>query len=183
MQYSCLDYFDTYLHRLNSNFDSAICCFSLVHQCQWSHYPIGHGTRRIGNTANDKTTSDSQWSLQLHGLKFGKIRKKLPTFFSKQKRHIIIFFIFYVDSVKTEVWYRGSFNNHVDKILTIFDHPPTSHGQTWTFPWPPTFVHVEIHQPTPLWSKQFPFWNYTSVISKKTLCEKYCKKPCFKSLG
>ena len=67
----------TYLRRLNSNFDSVICCFALAHRCKSSHYPIGHGTRRIGNTANDKTTSDSQWSLQLRGLKLKKMKETI----------------------------------------------------------------------------------------------------------
>ena len=34
--------------------------------------------------------------------------------------------------------------NHVDKIFTIFDHPPTSRGQAWTLLWQPTYVHVDI---------------------------------------
>ena len=32
----------------------------------------------------------------------------------------------------------GSFKNHVDKILTIFDHPTNPRGQAWTFRRPPT---------------------------------------------
>ena len=44
----------------------------------------------------------------------------------------------------------GSFNNHVDKILTIFDPLPPSHGQTWTFQWPPTYVHMDFHDHPPL---------------------------------
>ena len=28
---------------------------------------------------------------------------------------------------------KGSFINHVDKILTIFDHPPPSSGRPWTY--------------------------------------------------
>ena len=52
----------TYLRRLNSNFDSVICCSSLSHRCQWHHYPIGHGIPHIENNADDKTTSNFQWS-------------------------------------------------------------------------------------------------------------------------
>ena len=44
----------------------------------------------------------------------------------------------------------GSFTNHVDKILSIFDHLPTPCGQAWTFHWPPTYVHVDICEPNPL---------------------------------
>ena len=43
---------------------------------------------------------------------------------------------------------KGSFTNHVDKILTIFDHPPTSYGHLWTYQWPPIYVHVDFHVPT-----------------------------------
>ena len=52
-----------YLHHLNSNFDSAICCSGLSHRCQWNRCLIGHGRQRNGNNEGDKTTSDSQWSL------------------------------------------------------------------------------------------------------------------------
>ena len=52
----------TYLRRLNSNFDSVICCSSLSHRCQWHHYPIGHGIPHIENNVDDKTTSNFQWS-------------------------------------------------------------------------------------------------------------------------
>ena len=50
---------------------------------------------------------------------------------------------------------RGAFNNHVDKISYIYR--PTSRGQAWTFHWPSTYVHVDIHQPTPLSSFFFQF--------------------------
>ena len=38
----------------------------------------------------------------------------------------------------------------MDKILTIFDHSPTSRGPAWTFLWQPTYVNVDISlTPTP----------------------------------
>ena len=49
-----------YLHHLNSNFDSAICCSGLLHRCQWNRCLIGHGRQRNGNNEGGKTTSDSQ---------------------------------------------------------------------------------------------------------------------------
>ena len=52
---------------------------------------------------------------------------------------------------------RGSFTNHVDKIFTIFDHPPTSCGQAWTFYLPPTYVHVDIFVPTPFYQLNMYF--------------------------
>ena len=39
----------------------------------------------------------------------------------------------------------------MDKILTNFDHSPTPHGQAWTFPLPPTYVHVDIYGPAPIY--------------------------------
>ena len=72
-----------YLHHLNSNFDSAICCSGLSHRCQWNRCLIGHGRQRNGNNEGDKTTSDSQWSLLHLDLK----KKKNQEFLSIQFPH------------------------------------------------------------------------------------------------
>ena len=45
---------------------------------------------------------------------------------------------------------KGSFENHVDKILTIFDPLPPLGGQIWTFLTPFSYVQmdlVDIYQP------------------------------------
>ena len=39
---------------------------------------------------------------------------------------------------------KGSFNNHVDKILTIFDPLPPLGGQIWTFLTPFSYVQMDI---------------------------------------
>ena len=39
------------------------------------------------------------------------------------------------------------FNNHMDKILTIYDPLPPLGGQIWTFLPPFSYVQVEICQP------------------------------------
>ena len=70
-----------YLHHLNSNFDSAICCSGLLHRCQWNRCLIGHGRQRNGNNEGGKTTSDSQWSLLHLDLKI----KYFMIFFSSLK--------------------------------------------------------------------------------------------------
>ena len=74
---------------------------------------------------------------------------------------------------------RGSFTNHVDKILTLFDHPPTSCGQTWTFQLPPTYVHVDIYGPTPFY--QFDMYHKIYNTNRNFLCKKKPFQPCLVS--
>ena len=73
-----------YLHHLNSNFDSAICCSGLLHRCQWNRCLIGHGRQRNGNNEGGKTTSDSQWSLLHLDLKIKYFMISFSSFLSKK---------------------------------------------------------------------------------------------------
>ena len=77
-------YFHFYLHHLNSNFDSAICCSGLLHRCQWNRCLIGHGRQRNGNNEGGKTTSDSQWSLLHLDLKIKYFMISFSSFLSKK---------------------------------------------------------------------------------------------------
>ena len=83
---------------------------------------------------------------------------------------------------------KGSFINHVDKILTIFDHPPTSNGRPWTYQWPPTYVHVDIHVPTS-WNQSICTLKFRSLMKVVILFviynrgSKTCALPILMMLG
>ena len=73
---------------------------------------------------------------------------------------------------------KGSFTNHVDKIWPIFDHPPTPRGQAWTFPWPPTYVHVDIHEPIPRHQYSYQKLDLTFGDSFEIDCSNICSLIC-----
>ena len=53
--------------------------------------------------------------------------------------------------VAPRIFYKGAFNNHVDKIFPILHNPPTPSGQTWTFGLPPTHCpHGQLKNDHPL---------------------------------
>ena len=76
----------------------------------------------------------------------------------------------------------------MDKILTIFDHPPTSSGRPWTYQWPPTYVHVDIHVPIS-WNQSICTLKFRSLMKVVILfviynwASKTCELPILMMLG
>ena len=76
---------------------------------------------------------------------------------------------------------KGVFKNHVDRILTFFDHPPTPSGQAWTFGLPPTPCprgHLENDHPLIRPIQYAPHFAQTKVGIKEIsfLCNIYLPK-------